>query len=267
MNLTYLEKQLSLLLKDYTSVADRTYLKSLINAYSEIARLYDDEDEKAFLNQVIASNYCNEAIVKYALCNHFRRRKQNANETVIFECPAGSSRLDLCRINGKSYAYEIKTKYDSYNRLNKQLYDYKLLFDYVYLVLPSENYREIPTNLPDFAGIVTYTNHSGSLSFSFRRKPLKCAPETISQISALPIDALHLLSDYLHTERLSNKKEYMAHAIAYKNQFDCRQINQGFKNVLKQLYGKRWDYLHAHYERVSPLDAQFVFSKSILPCL
>ena len=35
-----------------------------------------------------------------------------------------SSRIDICRINGKLCAYEIKTEYDNYDRLSTQMNDY-----------------------------------------------------------------------------------------------------------------------------------------------
>ena len=45
------------------------------------------------------------------------------SHVTIFELPVGSSRADLCKINGTSVAYEIKTDLDNFNRLEKQIED------------------------------------------------------------------------------------------------------------------------------------------------
>ena len=43
------------------------------------------------------------------------------------------SRGDVAILNGTSTVYEIKSHYDSFDRLDGQLADYKRVFDHIYL--------------------------------------------------------------------------------------------------------------------------------------
>ena len=51
------------------------------------------------------------------------------NSTLINEFRVCNSKADIAIINGKSTVYEIKSKYDSLDRLESQIADYKKVFD------------------------------------------------------------------------------------------------------------------------------------------
>ena len=74
------------------------------------------------VNEILMKYYTGEKVIKYFLA---KERLNISDEITIFEFPINSSRLDVGRINGQSYVYEIKTEYDSLNKLSKQIEDYR----------------------------------------------------------------------------------------------------------------------------------------------
>ena len=50
----------------------------------------------------------------------------------------GKSRADVAILNGTSTVYEVKSEYDSFDRLDSQLEDYKKVFDHIFVVTTME---------------------------------------------------------------------------------------------------------------------------------
>ena len=97
--------------------------------------------------------YHNEAFIKAMFIKELKKQKSVS----FFELPIKDSRIDLCSINGHSVAYEIKTKYDTLKRLNKQVNDYLSAFEYVYVVCSSDKTGLVQSTVPNCVGI--YGNH------------------------------------------------------------------------------------------------------------
>lgn len=85
------------------------------------------------VNDMIFNYYFCERVIKYYFIKHL---KDQLNHIVAFEMNIGDSRIDICRINGSSYAYEIKTEYDTFDRLGSQMQDYLRTFEKVYVIVP-----------------------------------------------------------------------------------------------------------------------------------
>ena len=83
------------------------------------------------------------------------------------ELPIRNSRIDLISINGKSVAYEIKSKYDSYSKLSRQISDYSMCFEYVYVICPYDKVNNISKIIPEYCGIYCYSNDISSGRQSF----------------------------------------------------------------------------------------------------
>ena len=122
------------------------------------------------INDLFLQNYQCERIIKYFLLNKLMGLKENI---VAFEMCVGPSRIDICRINGHTYAYEIKTEYDTFKRLQTQLPTYRKYFDYVYVVTPLNRVDDLVQNIPSDCGIIAYTIQRGICRFSYKRKARK----------------------------------------------------------------------------------------------
>lgn len=94
----------------------------LERAYAEI--------RGAYRNEYV---YKNELTSKILFARHTPR-----TASLVTEMRAGASILDIAVFNGTSSAYEIKTQYDNFSRLNEQLTDYSKVFDKVFIVTHAE---------------------------------------------------------------------------------------------------------------------------------
>jgi len=88
-----------------------------------------------FFYQVLLEKYRCEYIYKNAIATKlFLSRHSLQTSYLTDELRSAASRADIAILNGTSTVYEIKTKYDSFDRLPSQISDYKKIFDRIYLV-------------------------------------------------------------------------------------------------------------------------------------
>jgi hypothetical protein len=78
------------------------------------------------------------------------------------ELRSGASRADLAILNGTSTVYEIKSQYDSFDRLDRQLLDYKKIFDRICVVTTYSRAVSAMEQLEPLIGIV-YVRDDGVL--------------------------------------------------------------------------------------------------------
>lgn len=88
-----------------------------------------------YMYNALMLNYRNEYVYKNLIINKILLGRHNLNTTTaLSEFRIGKSIADLVLLNGTSKVYEIKTELDTQYRLEKQLYDYKKVFEQIYIV-------------------------------------------------------------------------------------------------------------------------------------
>lgn len=80
--------------------------------------------------------------------------------TMLSEFRVGKSKADCVILNGKSTCYEIKSEYDTLNRLEEQLNDYLQLFDEVYVVCSAKNLGSVLKTADERVGVLELTKKS-----------------------------------------------------------------------------------------------------------
>ena len=159
-----------------------------------------------FINVLLMKYYPCERIVKYALVNKSRSRE----DTILFEMPVLDSRIDICRINGNSYAYEIKSELDSFKRLEKQIHTYFRVFEYIYIVCPKAFYDDVIKRVPSFCGLRLYTHNpdNGKISFHSKRKAIisPCI-DSWSQLQCLSQEQLFAILKSRKIKKIPSSKE------------------------------------------------------------
>lgn len=126
------------LISKYNTPGCATYLDLLKKSYSEISKHY--RCEYVYKNELI-----NQLLKQYG-----------TKDTVYFnEFRVGKSIADIVMFNGESKAFEIKTEYDTPRRLNKQIDDYKRLFDKCYIIVPEDKVDEYQNIIESTTGIIT----------------------------------------------------------------------------------------------------------------
>jgi hypothetical protein len=88
-----------------------------------------------FFYHLLVNHYRCEYVYKNAIATKiFLSRHSLQNSLMTDEIRSAGSRGDVAILNGTSTIYEIKSEYDSFERLDGQLNDYQKVFDRIYVV-------------------------------------------------------------------------------------------------------------------------------------
>lgn len=129
-------------------------LRSNVNTTS-----IDDIYSSAF--EFLSRNYRNEYVYKNLIARKILRSKHSLQSSVLLsEFRVGQNKADLVLLNGCSTCYEIKTEYDSLNRLEDQLQSYIQLFEKVYVVCPTSLQVDVEAIIPHSVGIIVLTDNN-----------------------------------------------------------------------------------------------------------
>ena len=168
-----------------------------------------------------------------------------------FEVGALRSRLDLLKINGVTTAYEIKSEFDSLEKLEKQSEDYLKLFEYNYLVVANKHLAKAKKIIPGIFGIYTLKNKS------LKRVRAAKKNQNIDPQSQLGI---------LTTKELRSTFQSKNYEVILKS-YTPQQINQEVKKALKKRYSKKWNFIKERSSEILPLDYQYFFNHPVSPTL
>lgn len=214
-----------------------------------------------FYNRAILRHYPNETTIKAAFLNQilFKRKR----DITIFELPVGGSRVDLCKINGTSIAYEIKTDLDNLKRLGKQILDYQRVFEQVYVICSFKRVSEVESVLPDTCGIYTYT-YSPKKRYQFekyRNASKNIIFDSRQQLSLLWSRELrNTFPDFNHL----CKADAIEHILTgYSND----EINDIFKVVLMKRFKGNWSFLADNHRSIYEIDYQWFYQNNMSPQL
>ena len=76
------------------------------------------------------------------------------NSLLTDEFSIGNSRADVVILNGTSTVYEVKSKYDSLERLECQITDYRKVFDRIYVVTTAEKSKLVLDKVSGLVGVL-----------------------------------------------------------------------------------------------------------------
>ncbi|NOR46396.1 MAG: sce7726 family protein, partial [Candidatus Delongbacteria bacterium] len=106
-------------------------------------------------------NYRNEYVYKNAITNKILLGRHSLNtSTLLTEFRVGSCKADAVILNGSSTVYEIKSKYDTFNRLENQIEEYLKVFDNVNVISEDSQIDKLKKILPKNVGILTLTKRN-----------------------------------------------------------------------------------------------------------
>lgn len=116
-----------------------------------------------FFYSLLFEHYRCEYVYKNAIATKlFLSRHSFRTSFMTDELRSGTSRADVAILNGTSTVYEIKSEYDSFERLDGQLADYKRIFDRIYVVTTASK-AEVACRIADpLVGIIVM-RENGSL--------------------------------------------------------------------------------------------------------
>ncbi|MBU1063979.1 sce7726 family protein [bacterium] len=106
-------------------------------------------------------HYRNEYIYKNAIANKILLGKHSLNTSqMLTELRVGKCKADVVIVNGSSTVYEIKSEYDSFKRLENQIYAYLEIFDHINVITSESQLAKLRIIIPDNIGIMILTDRN-----------------------------------------------------------------------------------------------------------
>lgn len=208
-------------------------------------KLEKADDSREIVNAVTNYNYPNEIAIKSSFINNVLLKFKN--QITIFELSIGECRADLCKINGKSTVYEIKTDLDNFKRLNKQLQEYSSIFEETYIICSEKRINEVIKIIPEFVGVYSYrfTNR-----MNYRFEKIRNAVESPN------LDKHKQLNVFT-----SYEKSY--YSLNENSSFE--EVNKCLKLALKNRYKDKWTFLAKNNTDIFEIDYQWFYKNRINP--
>lgn len=259
-NLFYACQQLYNLYNPLQQTKELYYsLINILQKYSIDTSTITIYNTRDIFNTLILKYYHNEITIKSSFINNVLLK--NNNHITIFELNSGKSRVDLCKFNGHSIAYEIKTDLDNFNRLKKQLNDYLKIFEKVFVICSVNNVENIKNNIPNECGIYSY-RISNTGKYIFKKEKNAITSSNIDPKSQLSLFTKLELNKLFNLKTKNTKMDSINEIL---NKYTVSKINKVFKQNFKNKYKKNWEFLSSNHEEILEIDYQWFFKNNITP--
>lgn len=114
-----------------------------------------------YVYNLLFKNYRNEYIYKNAIANKILMGKHSLNTShMLTEFRVGKCKADAVILNGTSTVYEIKSEYDSFDRLENQIKSYMEIFDHINIITSEPQSEKVLSLLTEKVGILILTNRN-----------------------------------------------------------------------------------------------------------
>lgn len=222
----------------------------------ELKHLYNYNE---IYNYIIMKYGKNETVIKYNLIKQFIL---NPDDIGLMEFNVGNSRLDLGKINGNSYAYEIKTELDNTKRLEKQIEDYEKVFEFIYVVCHYKHLEEVKNVIPKKVGIKVFTIENEKVEFKdIREAKINRSIKKeflLNSISSKECD--YIIKNYIGINKVPIYRENKVKIIDKEIKKD--RLLEIYKQVIKKRQYKRWYYIKDQFNVILPIEIQDIYSKN-----
>lgn len=255
-----LQNGIDRLCTNYNSLAPVRYVWSelyfaLPKSLHYLLEIHKSGDPYYLVNHLIMKYGRGERVVKYYFAKQFLEEK---NLVCLFEYNVIGSRLDFGRINGHTYAYEIKTENDNLDKLGTQLKNYEKMFDYLYIIVHEKHIKQAKRLVNNKVGIITYNLNSYDTNFvtirEAKKNKSKQKKELIKELCGADLSLiLNRLNQKVPKE--NEAKRNLVAKIASKE-----VLFRLYKDILRDKYQPRWDYIVENHESILPIDFQTIFA-------
>lgn len=231
-------------------------------SHSDILKLQKIYLSNEVVNDMIFNFYFCERVIKYHFIKYLRAR---LGHIIAFEMSIGDSRVDICRINGSSYAYEIKTEYDTFDRLDGQMHDYINTFEKVYIIVPHERVKEASSLIPKSCGIIAYrVTVEKEFVFAYRKRAQKNSCDIKACITSLSSSDMSYVLKLLNEKDLKTRSEKLIRLLQIA---DTQSIWAQYRELLKHKYTEQWTFVTENFNQILPVDIQSFFTSKMNPSL
>jgi len=138
------------------------YLKDVLESSGV---LYDDNIDMALgeffdhIYKIMATSHRTEYIYKNAIANKILLGKHSINTACMLnEFRVGTCKADIVVLNKTSTVYEIKSEFDSFDRIESQVKSYSQVFDLIYIITSHNQLLKLEMILPRKIGLMELTD-------------------------------------------------------------------------------------------------------------
>lgn len=242
-------QSISVLYNNLIETIDSSFLSTMV-----------EENIHEIYNKIILNYYPNEICIKSSFIKQVLMTGKR--HVTIFELPVGSSRADLCKINGESIAYEIKTDLDNFTRLQKQINDYYKIFEKVFIICSETNVENILKLIPESCGVYSYKQNRQK-NYKFTLVKEASSENQISPLAQLKLIRKNELYTHFSLDPSLRKRSYVIDKIIQT--YSPEIINQTFKTIIKHRFEKQWLFLKQNHNDILEIDYQWFYKNQIEP--
>jgi hypothetical protein len=135
--------------KRLTLILNKAQFEQIISSEYKFSDFYEE------LYNYLKENYRSEYVYKNVIADKILFQNHQLKEsTLLTELRACGAKIDVAIFNGTSTAYEIKSEFDTTDRLNNQLNNYLKMFDKVYVVTDKKKEHEIIKKISPKIGVI-----------------------------------------------------------------------------------------------------------------
>lgn len=118
-----------------------------------------------FFYSLLVTKYRCEYVYKNTIATslYLSERHSLKDSLLTNEFRIGKSRADVAILNGTSTVYEVKSEYDSFDRLESQIADYRKVFDRIFVVTTDEKAQSVERKVDSPIGVMSL-GYDGHLS-------------------------------------------------------------------------------------------------------
>jgi len=172
-------------------------------------------------------------IVSGAFVNYLDKTTHDLGK-LFFEFPIANTRVDILRLNGSSYAYEVKSQRDRLDRLRFQLPAARKLFEYVSVIFPLSLKNKVMEIVDGNVGLYSFDIRDEQPIFEVEKEQTKndeIYPE--AQLDLLRLDELQTMcSNFCEKKPTRLEKNEMIRVIL--NNMNWSEANDAFKKVIQK---------------------------------
>lgn len=126
-----------------------------ININTTVSELFEQ------IYQYLFKHYRSEYIYKNAIANKILLGRHSLNTShMLTEFRVANCKADVVILNGTSTVYEIKSEYDSLDRLHNQTSSYLDVFDHIYVITSYSQLTKVKSVLPSTIGLLVLTSRN-----------------------------------------------------------------------------------------------------------
>ncbi|MDB1939204.1 sce7726 family protein [Clostridium tertium] len=234
------------------------FLGKEVFSAKEIEDLSNKYKYNEVYNYVIMKYGRNETVIKYNLIKEFIYNPENVG---LLEFNVGNSRLDIGRVNGSLYAYEIKTELDNTLRLEKQIQDYEKVFEFINVVCHFKHLNEVRKIIPKKVGIISFEINNGEVIFKEIRKAQKnkSIKKEFLLKSLNSKEYAYIIKEYLKEDKVPLYKEERIKIVDRRIKKDY--LLEIYKNIVKGRQSQQWNYIKDQFNVILPIEIQDIYSK------